>query len=148
MKWLYACTFLVLTSCSDLDKLKGPAGPQGPKGDTGSPGQNCTVQEALNGAVILCPDGTNVLVLNGTNGVDGLPAPAPSSYTISEIIDPCGRQGAFDEVLLRLTNGQLIAHYSGHGDNFLTLISPGNYITTDGTRCNFNVTNSLGVTWN
>jgi hypothetical protein len=49
----------------------GPQGEQGPKGDKGDPGENCTVQQAVNGALILCPDGSNVLVMNGEKGDKG-----------------------------------------------------------------------------
>lgn len=137
---------LVLTGCMEakIEKLEGPAGRDG------KDGQSCTVSQAVNGAVILCPDGTSVMVLNGlngingVNGIDGLPAPA-SNYTIVGVIDPCGKQGQFDEILLRLANGQLVAHYASGNNQFLTTIGPNNYITTDGTSCRFTVNNNLEV---
>ncbi len=130
----------------------GPAGPQGergPAGTDGSPGRDgrdgssCTATRASNGAVIACTDGTSVLILDGENGED---AP-PTAYTITEMIDPCGNQSGFNEVLLRLANRTLIAHFSQGNKQFLTVIGPGNYITTDGHGCQFTVDNNLEVSW-
>lgn len=149
MKKLYACIFLIFTSCADLEKFKGP---QGEKGDKGDSGDTCSVSQSVNGALILCPDGTSVMILNGTNGVngvngaDGQAAPA-GPYNIIELIDPCGKQGRFDELLLRLENKQLVAHYSHGVNQFLTTIGPGSYKTTDGTECYFYINNDLEVLW-
>jgi hypothetical protein len=68
------------------------------------------------------------------------------------VIDPCGNppgtgQQALDEVLLRLRNGQIIAHYSSGQKQFLVIVPPGYYSTTDGYSCSFQVLNDGSVTW-
>lgn len=69
---------------------------------------------------------------------------------VVEIIDVCGTApGAYNEVLLRLANGQVLASFSANGSAWFTrlvVLSNGNYSTTDGTGCNFNVNNGV-VSW-
>jgi hypothetical protein len=122
---------------------QGDRGPQGPVGPAGEKGTSCTAARTTNGAVISCADGTSVLILDGEDGTD---AP-PTAYTITEMIDPCGKQASFDEVLLRLANRSLVAHFSSGSKEFLTVIGPGSYITTDGTNCRFTVDSNLEVRW-
>lgn len=74
---------------------------------------------------------------NGTDGVDGV----TSSYTVVDIIDPCGSEGSFDEVILVMANGELMAHYSHGNKQFLTILRDGSYETTDGTKCEFTINN-------
>ena len=55
-----------------------------------------------------------------------------SSYMIVDLIDPCGRQGLYDEVIMVFANGDLLAP-TLHGSKQSLLTSPpGRYITTDG----------------
>lgn len=117
----------------------------GPKGDSGSDGKSCTVTQVANGALISCPDGTSTAILNGTPGADGQPAPA-TAYTVTELVDPCGPQGAYDEVLLKLANGQILAHFASGAKQFLTIVPPGNYTSTDSTNCFFTITPTGEVT--
>lgn len=132
----------------------GPEGPQGPAGDrgisgeTGDPGENgssCSVTQAVNGALITCTDGSQVLILNGVNGqdgADGLDA-TPSPYTITSIVDPCGdAAGIYDEVFFRLADNRLIASFSDNSNGLNTrfsVLTTGNYMTTDGSHCFFSV---------
>lgn len=122
--------------------LPGQAGPAGPAGSSGRDGSNgrdgssCSAQRTSNGATIQCTDGTGAVIFDGQKGEDGEDAP-PTAYSVVEILDPCGDQSGFDEVLLRTASGKWIAHFSGHGDNFLTILTPGTYRTTDSTRCEF-----------
>jgi hypothetical protein len=81
---------------------------------------------------------------DGSNGQDGQDAP-PTPYTVVGLVDPCGDQNGFDEVLLRLGNGQLMAHYSAGNQQFLSILGPGNYVTTDGTSCSFTINNDLTI---
>lgn len=149
----------VTIACTDGSKVTyakpirgpiGPQGPTGPAGERGEPGTSCSVTQTVNGAIISCTDGTSVVVLNGsngtngTNGQDGVSPPA-SAYSVTQIVDVCGKQAAFDEVLLRLANGQLLAHYASGANQFLTVLTPGNYVTTDGTHCYFTVDNDLQI---
>lgn len=124
----------------------GADGKAGKDGKDGKDGASCTVASLSNGARISCPDGTEVVVLNGTNGVDGQDS-TPTAYSVASIIDPCGPSGNFDEVLLKLYNGKIMAHYADGAKQFLTFIGPGNYVTTDYQSCRFTVNNDMTVTW-
>lgn len=120
----------------------GPEGPIGPVGPAGADGSDCTVTAVIGGQMISCTDGTFGVILNGTNGIDAPPTP----YTVTEMIDPCGDQSAFDEILMRLANDQLVAHFSSGSLQFLTVLPPGNYVTTDGTHCYFTVNPDMSIT--
>jgi len=67
-------------------------------------------------------------------------------YTnIVAIKDPCGRDGNFDEVLLKLSSGQYLVSFSDNssGKNTrFTLLRDGNFQTTDGSYCSFSVRNN------
>jgi DNA repair exonuclease SbcCD ATPase subunit len=64
---------------------------------------------------------------------------------ITELVDPCGDGVGFDEVLLRLSNGTLLASVSTSSSALSTRLSPVPpsdsqvYQTTDSTSCNFKV---------
>jgi len=118
--------------------ITGAQGPAGPKGDPGTPGSSCSVSQAANGAVISCQDGSSVLLLNG---VDGQQTP----YTIIEVVDLCNNH---KEVLLRFGTNQLIGHYAGGGNNqHLRMLTPGRWMSTDGSNCLFTVTQDMNVTY-
>lgn len=119
--------------------VQGPAGKAGPAGVQGTPGldgaQGSVGPSGSPGQNGL-PGAQGSPGLDGTNGVD---APV-SPFDIVAIVDPCGAQGGgLDEVLLRLRNGQLLAHYSDGFKQFFVVLQPGAYHTTDGYSCNFNV---------
>lgn len=127
----------------------------GAKGQDGQDGESCSIQRVSNGAVITCGDDT-VAIFDGMDGVDGRDGvdgedgqdAAPGAYSITELIDPCGKEANFDEILLRTANGQLMAlYFDTKKKAFLTVITPGNYVTTDGTDCYFSVDSELEVTW-
>lgn len=67
-------------------------------------------------------------------------------YTnIVAIFDPCGPQGAYNEVFLKLSTGQYLASFSNDAagdDTRFALLTDGNYETTDGTNCYFTVSGS------
>jgi hypothetical protein len=108
-------------------------GNTGASGSNGADGSSCSVNQMSNGATILCTDGTNAAILNGQDGED---APA-TAYSIIEMKDPCGDQSGFDEVLLKTASGSWIAHFASGQSQFLTVLTPGTYITTDGSHCYF-----------
>lgn len=58
-----------------------------------------------------------------------------------ELIDPCGdHPGYFDEVILKLPSGELVAYFKQSGSKeFLSVLTDGNYQTTDQQKCNFTV---------
>lgn len=68
--------------------------------------------------------------------------------SIVEAILPCGdRPNKFDETLLRMKSGKLIAYFESGGNRFLTILTPGIYRTTDSAPyCYFNVNSELQIT--
>jgi len=61
-------------------------------------------------------------------------------------VDPCGNSPVgYDEVLLRTSTGRLIAYFETGGSRFLSFLEPGNYRTTDTSRCYFTVDADLNV---
>ena len=69
---------------------------------------------------------------------------------IATILDVCGdAPGIVDEIILQLSNGQLLASFSdtqaGINTRF-SLLGDGSYTTTDGSNCQFTVVNGV-VSW-
>lgn len=118
--------------------VPGSQGPIGSQGERGEPGQACTVTRITGGIQINCGADTASIY-------DGV-TPVAASTAIVEIIDPCGQQATYDEVLLRLKDGSLMAHYSDDNKQFLTRLGPGSYVTTDGTSCKFTVGSDYSIT--
>lgn len=90
---------------------------------------------------------------NGANGLQGEQGEQgiPGLDAVAEILDPCGdAPGIYDEVILRLSTGQLLASFSDNASGLNTrfsLLTPGTYVTTDGSACNFKVHPDMSVTW-
>lgn len=132
----------------------GRDGRDGVQGLPGIQGESCTTEQLENGALIKCGSATSVIV-NGSDGLQGPQGPqgepgqnlSPGAYNVVATIDPCGKQGSYDELLLKLQNGQILAHYSHGNKQFLTVVGEGSYVTTDGTNCQFQVDSNLNVTW-
>lgn len=70
---------------------------------------------------------------------------------VVETIDFCGdKPNKFDEIGLRLSSGELVVFFRdspGQEKYFLTVLTPGNYSTTDNTGCNFSVGFDGTVSW-
>ncbi len=114
----------------------GPQGPQGPTGQPGAPGTSCAVAQDENGATLYCSDGSTATVVNGTTGASGL----------VEVVDPCGdTPNVIDEVVFRLPDNRVFAYFEASGNRYLAVLPAGNYRTTDGSSCNFTVTNDGGI---
>lgn len=63
-------------------------------------------------------------------------------HGIAEVIDPCGDvPNVFDEVVIKLHSGELISYFQQGNKRFLTVMTDGNFITTDSTSCRFSVVN-------
>jgi hypothetical protein len=142
MKYLLIL-LVVLNGCGPtayvVQGATGPAGPTGPSGASCTTAPlDASAAYPTGGAVIVCGE-TQVVIANGVNGMDA----------ITSVIDPCGKQAAYDEVLLQLSNGLLLASFSDNASGKNTrfsVIGNGNYVTTDGTGCRFTVNNN-NVTW-
>lgn len=119
----------------------GQNGLDGVNGRDGKDGKGCTVTQLENGARIDCDGATTAVILNGKDGE------APEMHPVIKIIDPCGKESTHDEVILQLSTGELIGHFSDKGKEFLTVLVPGFYVTTDFTKCEFRVHNNYSVTW-
>lgn len=84
---------------------------------------------------------------SGRDGKDGVsPSPVPvvsTPFTPVGVYDPCGNTpNKYNEVFLKLANGQYMASFSddANGKNTrLSLLKDGSYVTTDGTNCYFSV---------
>jgi len=124
-----------------VDGSDGNDGVDGSDGNDGRDGVGCTVERTLldDGAVVRCGDDI-VVVWDGYNGEDGLDA-------VIEKIDPCGKETDYDEQLWRFSDDSLWGVYSQGVKVHLVELIPGNYETTDKTKCNFEVTNDLDVVW-
>lgn len=151
MKQILILSLILLGACTK----RGDRGHPGVDGSDGSDGSSCSVNQTVNGAIISCENGTMAVITNGTNGIDGLDgqdgedgndAP-PTAYSVTELINPCAQTPGFNEVLLRLHNGQIIAHFSSGNLQFLSVIGPGTYRTTDASSCLFTIHPDMSVTW-
>lgn len=120
---------------------RGDAGVQGPKGDQGNPGVSCSVEQLENGALITCGE-SQAVIFNGSDGEDGQDA-LSGMIGIAEILNPCGPEFAGEEVLLKLSNGLVLAlHDGGPQLDRLALLSPGvEYVTSDShqNQCHFSI---------
>jgi len=137
-----------------VDGSNGADGQDGVDGVDGVDGQNGT--DGIDGV-----DGVDGI--DGQDGVDGQdgatgaqgpvgpagPMGPTGPAALQEVVNPCGEQGLYEEVLLRFSTGQLMAlYYDGANQrSFLTELSPGSYVTTDGFSCLFTVHGDLSVTW-
>lgn len=125
------------------DGATGAQGATGERGDDGAKGE--TGQAGADGK-----DGaTGKDGRDGSNGRDGRDAP-PTSFTPVQIINPCGdASGVYDEVLLKLYSGEILASFSDNASGKNTrfsLIPAGSYMTTDGDNCYFTVTSNGVIT--
>lgn len=113
------------------------------KPENGKDGTSCSVTQTTNGALINCADGSSVFVENGRDGEkgdtgdQGAPGQNAQGQTITEVIDPCGDTGGFDELLLRLSSGELVAWLKDVG--LVGLNDDQKYVTTDTQQCHFDV---------
>lgn len=95
--------------------------------DTGTAAYNSlsssidSIQSQLNGQV------AQIAVLNGYNN-------------IAEYLNPCGDGPGYDEVLIRMSNGKVVAYFESGNNRFLSELVPNTlYSTTDSQHCHFKV---------
>lgn len=136
-KFLALLSTLFLVACGNTTKHEITV-----NGKDGKDGSSCTTEQLANGALIKCTDGTMSIIYNGTNGAD-----APTTFGVAGFIFPCDNKTGNKEVFLRMTDNSILALYDGGANaDRLTILQPGNYVTTDGVTCNINVDNLGNVT--
>lgn len=116
----------------------------------------CSVVASEAGATITCPDGTTASIVNGlngtngtngsdgsngTNGSNGVNGSDGAPGTIITTVKLCADDtSGFPEYAVRI-GGQLYAVYWDVSKGaFLALLTPGRYMSTNGTGCLFGVT--------
>lgn len=112
---------------------------------------SCSATKEDDVATVMCTDGTKIEIHDGKDGQDGKDGKDGKDaelgpYAIVDIIDPCGDQHKYDEILLVLNNGDILAHYSDDEKQHFALVGDGKYMTTDGTKCVFTIKDGK-VTW-
>jgi len=64
-----------------------------------------------------------------------------AGMAVNEVINPCGDQvGQYDEVILKLSSGQVVAFFEQGDKRFLSILDNGTYMTTDVQACRFSIT--------
>lgn len=118
--------------------LSGIPGSPGQNGSDGTAGTSCSVSSLQNGALISCGV-SSAVILNGIDGVNAL----TGMIGIAEILNPCNSVGPHNEILLKLSNGLVLALYDGGPQlDRLSLLIPGvQYVTTDkhNSSCQFSI---------
>lgn len=71
-----------------------------------------------------------------------------TKITVEEYIDPCGdSHNHYDEVILKMSDGTLLALFQQGQKSFLALLTEGSYQTTDHQGCNFEVSSTNEISW-
>jgi hypothetical protein len=133
MRYAILC-LLFLTACGqDAQIVQGPVGSagspglQGPEGPTGSSG----------------PSGSPA----PEPSVSPAPAPSPNPYAVVAEIHPCNNTNPGSELLWQQANGQIVGIREKLLGAYLTVLAPGNYVTSDGNLCCYMVHSDGTVTW-
>ncbi len=154
------------TGAEGIQGAQGPLGPVGPAGVTGTNGSNgtngvdgtngtngangtsCTVSYTAVGATITC-GGSSVAILNGTNGSSGtavtpirLCADSSSGYPEYGFL--------IDSYIYAVYYGTLDSNgnpsSSGVLQAFMAKLTPGNYMSTNGSGCTFTINADGSIT--
>lgn len=112
---------LLLTNCGDSSQGYKPNYIAGPL-------QSCSVEDVAGGAIMSCPDGSEVFIADGADGLNGL---------FIDVVDPCGQQTTHDEVLFIDINNNYYAWFKNVG---LVILNENTlYKVTDGSGCKFKI---------
>lgn len=66
--------------------------------------------------------------------------------TVQSFIVPCGQvPSVYNETLLKMSDGTIVAYFEQGSQRFLSTLKPGNYQTTDSKACQFSVNNLMQV---
>jgi hypothetical protein len=124
---------LLLTSCANTVGFEvsqdEPVTPE--------PILSCSVEEVEGGALITCPDGSDVFIADGSDGKDGVDGTDGVDGLFVGYVDPCGSETQHDELLYLDRAGNVHAWFKNVGH--VILLEGVRYKTTDGTNCKFEV---------
>lgn len=98
-------------------------------------------------AVTMCNGLTGSNGHDGQNGQDGRDGVTPAYAPVDSIL-PCGNTVAYKEVLLRLSNGQVLASFSDNASGAmtrLTFLPDGSFMNTDSSGCTFSLSTANSV---
>ncbi len=164
-KLLLVC--LLAAGCGQSGGLTGQQGAVGETGPAGTPDGNCSVLSLAasdiapnGGALISCPDLTQVVILNGTNGIDGNNgtngidgnngtngtngSDAQSVSVVQFCNGTAHYPSSFPEVGFYI-QGKLYGVYSANG-GFMSLLTPGTYSSNGiNSSCTFTVNADYSV---
>lgn len=65
--------------------------------------------------------------------------------TVIDVIDLCGNANQLGEILIRLSDGSIIALYDVRKGERLVVLRPGSYVSTDGYKCKFRITEDMEI---
>jgi hypothetical protein len=105
--------------------------------------QQVTTQNLGNSVTVLQ---NALLALQNQSNANTVQLATLQGYTnIVSIKDPCGKQVAADEVLLKLSDGRYLVSFSDNAAGLNTrfsVLGNGTYVTSDGTHCYFQISNN------
>lgn len=61
------------------------------------------------------------------------------------IIYPCGDLGGFQEILIKFSDTKIMCYFKDGSKEFLTILEPGLYVTTDYKKCSFEITEDYEI---
>lgn len=132
---------LLLVSCGDVITRSGRDGIDGPAGAAGRDGLNgssCVVTQITTGAYILCADGSFASINNGLDGHDGKDGTNGTNGLSPIPVKLCADDSSsYPEYGFRLGTQLFAVYWSPSIGAFLALLTPGRYMSTNGTGCTF-----------
>lgn len=151
--------------CNGSNGSDGKDGTNGADGTNGKDG-NGVAFAVVNASVQQCSSGGSTILMAtdvGNTGIYDVTAPNQKSMTICngqnavtpayapvETIQACGNNVAYKEVLLRLSNGQVLGSFSNDTGGTMTRLAflpDGEFMNTDNSGCQFSLfTSSDGKT--
>lgn len=105
--------------------------------------EKCITTKVAGGYNLQCGDADPIYIRDGKDGADG----EDGEDAIVEIIHPCGNDKG--EAILRMADGTIIAYFKDvfGCKEYLKVLTPGEYTTTDGNYCKYTVTDTGEVIW-
>lgn len=91
---------------------------------------------------------SNSAIQNSVNTLVTQMAQIQLQDSVVGLVDPCPAvsSNTYKEFLFKMKSGKLVAYFEDGGKRFLTVVTAGNYRTTDARACNFTVTTNNTIT--